>query len=143
MSAATGKAVFGKSVARLEDPDLLRGKGRYVDDIHLPGMLEAAFVRSPFAHAAINGINTEAARALPGVHAVYTLSDLLPHLRTERLLVAMPSPAIDPQQARLSVRLIMQTALGPPSIAFAVSSTPPSCGVTGVWVVKVVVRFMS
>lgn len=105
MSTGASTSVFGKSVPRLEDPDLLRGKGRYVDDIHLPGMLEAAFVRSPFAHAAINGINTDAARALPGVHAVYILGDLLPHLRTERLLVAMPSPAyrLDAHRPALAV----------------------------------------
>ncbi len=87
----TSSSVFGRSVPRCEDDDLLRGKGRFVDDIHLPGLLEAAFVRSPFAHAAIRGIDTAAARAMPGVHAVYTLQDFLPHLRTERLVVGLPS----------------------------------------------------
>ena len=59
---------------RLEDLALLTGKGRYVDDIHLPGMLEVAFVRSPHGHALFHSINAAAALALPGVHAVYTLS---------------------------------------------------------------------
>ncbi|MEL0110767.1 MAG: hypothetical protein VW835_03445, partial [Rickettsiales bacterium] len=57
---------------RLEDPALLRGGGRFIDDIVRPGMLEAAFVRSPYGHAAIAGIDSTAAAALPGVHAVLT-----------------------------------------------------------------------
>ncbi|MGE4218303.1 MAG: xanthine dehydrogenase family protein molybdopterin-binding subunit [Alphaproteobacteria bacterium] len=85
--------VFGSSVPRLEDPALLRGKGRFVDDIRLPGMLHAAFVRSPHAHALIRGIDKTAALALEGVHAVLTLADLRPHLRTERLVVGLPSPS--------------------------------------------------
>ena len=52
-----GMKFFGASVLRKEDPALLTGKGRYVDDVKLPGMLHAAFVRSPFAHAQINGID--------------------------------------------------------------------------------------
>src|SRR5829696_2287655 len=85
--------LFGQNVRRLEDPDLLTGRARFVDDIHLPGLLEAAFVRSPHAHAAIRGIDKTAAVALPGVHAVYTLADLKPHLTTERLAVALPTPS--------------------------------------------------
>ena len=50
--------------------------GRYVDDVALPGMLHAAFVRSPLAHARITSIDTTEARALPGVVAVYTAADL-------------------------------------------------------------------
>jgi aerobic carbon-monoxide dehydrogenase large subunit len=83
--------VVGSRVARLEDADLLRGKGRFVDDIVLPGMLHAAFVRSPHAHAAIRAIDKAAAVALPGVRAVLVRDDLLPHLRTERLVVGLPS----------------------------------------------------
>jgi carbon-monoxide dehydrogenase large subunit len=83
--------LFGVSVPRREDADLLLGKGHFIDDIRLPGMLEAAFVRSPHAHAAIRGIDCSAARACPGVHAVYTLDDLMPHLRTDRLVVGLPS----------------------------------------------------
>ena len=60
-------SLIGKPVKRLEDPALLRGAGRFVDDIHLPGMLHAAFVRSPLAHAEIGGIDTAAAQAAPGV----------------------------------------------------------------------------
>jgi carbon-monoxide dehydrogenase large subunit len=86
-------AVFGTRVDRLEDPQLLRGMGRFVDDIRLPGMLEAAFVRSPHGHAAIRVIEKKAALALPGVHAVLAREDLLPHLRNERLVVGLPSPS--------------------------------------------------
>ena len=89
----TSTRTFGQSVKRLEDPDLLRGKGRFVDDISLPNMLEAAFVRSPHAHASIRAIDKTAALALPGVHAVLTMADLRPFLKAERLAVALPSPS--------------------------------------------------
>ncbi len=70
-----GVRYFGSKVHRLEDPRLLTGKGRYVDDIHPPHCLQAAFVRSMHAHAVINGIDAEAARAMPGVVAIYTMAD--------------------------------------------------------------------
>ena len=61
---------------------MLTGRGRYLADISLPGMLQAAFVRSPFPHAAINGIDTTEARKVPGVVAVLTADDLaLPGLQ--------------------------------------------------------------
>src|SRR6202035_5119517 len=75
----------GKAILRIEDPPLLRGEARFVDDIVLPGMLEAAFVRSPHAHAAIRGIDTTAAHQLPGVHAILTLADLRPMVSNVRL----------------------------------------------------------
>src|SRR5437868_4540103 len=71
-----GVRYFGTRVPRLEDPDLLTGRGRYLDDIELPGMREAAFVRSPHAHARIRAIDTTPAQALPGVVAVLTAADL-------------------------------------------------------------------
>src|SRR5690348_12806608 len=64
-----GARQFGARVKRLEDPALLTGRGRFVDDVKLPGTLEACFVRSPHAHARIRAIDTSAARAAPGVHA--------------------------------------------------------------------------
>ncbi len=67
---------LAQPVRRVEDPRLLKGNGRYTDDIQLPGMLWGAILRSPHAAAAIGGINTEAALALPGVKAVYTAADL-------------------------------------------------------------------
>ncbi|MGE0746015.1 MAG: xanthine dehydrogenase family protein molybdopterin-binding subunit [Rhodospirillales bacterium] len=76
---------FGARIPRVEDRPLLTGRGRYADDIHLPGMLHAAFVRSPHPHAEIKAIDTAAARAMPGIEAVLTLADLSPHLTMERI----------------------------------------------------------
>ena len=86
--------MFGEKVRRVEDPALLRGRGRFVDDIHLPGMLHAAFVRSPFAHARIGRIDAAAAAAVDGVVAVYSLDDLRPHLTDCVLPVEQPSGAL-------------------------------------------------
>ena len=66
----------GTSVKRVEDPRFIQGHGRYVANIDLPGMAHLAIVRSPHAHAKINGINTEQAQSLEGVIAVYTGQDL-------------------------------------------------------------------
>ena len=66
----------GQPVPRTEDPVLLRGQGRYTDDLSLPGQAWAAMVRSKLAHARIRAIRTDAARAMPGVLAVYTAADL-------------------------------------------------------------------
>ncbi|KMO83821.1 xanthine dehydrogenase [Mycolicibacterium chubuense] len=68
----------GRRVPRVEDGRLLTGHGAFVDDVTRPGMLHACFVRSPFAHATIDDIDTAAALALPGVHAVFTAADLNP-----------------------------------------------------------------
>ena len=83
-----GVRYFGARVDRLEDPSLLTGRGRYVDDLQVPGLLHAAFVRSPLAHARIKSIDAAAAREMPGVVAVLTLADLDP---AQRML-----PAIGP-----------------------------------------------
>lgn len=83
----------GSRVTRVEDPALLKGEGRFVDDIHLPGMLQAAVVRSPFAHARIAGIDAAAALAIPGVRAVITHADLPESLRRP-LPLLVPNPAI-------------------------------------------------
>jgi carbon-monoxide dehydrogenase large subunit len=89
-----GMKFFGASVLRKEDPVLLAGKGRYVDDVKLPGMLHAAFVRSSHAHATIKGIDGAAALALPGVVAVLTHADLPEPMRSRRLPLYVPHPAI-------------------------------------------------
>jgi len=67
---------FGERVRRNEDPRLLAGRGTFVDDIQPPRLLHAAFLRSPHAHARIARIDTAAAKALPGVTAVFTSDDL-------------------------------------------------------------------
>jgi aerobic carbon-monoxide dehydrogenase large subunit len=66
----------GMRIKRLEDPRLLMGRGRYLDDLGLPRMLFASFVRSPHAHARIVRVDVAAARAVPGVVAVVTADDL-------------------------------------------------------------------
>lgn len=65
----------GQRIKRVEDPRLITGTARYLDDIQLPGMLHAAVLRSSYAHARIKGINTEAAANAPGVVAVFTGKD--------------------------------------------------------------------
>ena len=69
------KTNIGARLARFEDYALLKGQGKYVGDINLPRMLESSFVRSPHPHATIRSLDTSAARALPGVHAVFTYED--------------------------------------------------------------------
>ena len=93
---------FGAPVQRVEDDRLLRGRGRFTDDIG-EGALECCFVRSPHAHARITSIDVNEARAMPGVAAVYTAADLpfggldlplliphpnLTHGRTQRCLAS-------------------------------------------------------
>src|SRR5207237_2058649 len=63
---------IGESIKRKEDARFLRGKGNYLDDISLPGMLHMAILRSPHAHARIRSVDTTAASAVPGVIAVVT-----------------------------------------------------------------------
>ncbi|HEY7517132.1 MAG TPA: xanthine dehydrogenase family protein molybdopterin-binding subunit [Methylomirabilota bacterium] len=71
-----GARYFGAAVRRREDPRFLRGEGRFVDDVTLPGLLHAACLRSPHAHARIRSIDTARARSMPGVAAVFTHADL-------------------------------------------------------------------
>ena len=93
LDATTMPGPFGQPVRRIEDPALLTGRGRYADDIHFPGMLQAAFVRSPVSHGLVKSIDATVARAQPGVRAVLTMADLAPHLSSDRLSVGMPSKA--------------------------------------------------
>jgi carbon-monoxide dehydrogenase large subunit len=76
MAAIAAERYTGASIKRSEDPRILTGAGRYVDDIKLPGMLHAAFVRSPMPHARVLSVDVSAARALPGVVAVLTGAEL-------------------------------------------------------------------
>ena len=80
MTTATPSAAFGASIKRREDPRLITGRGTYVDDIKMVGMLHIAMVRSPYAHANITSIDTSAASAADGVVAVYTGEDLAEQL---------------------------------------------------------------
>ena len=75
-SLQPGRFAVGQPVSRQEDPVLLRGQGRYTDDLNLPGQAHAVVVRSRIAHGVLNGIDTDAARAMPGVLAVITAAEL-------------------------------------------------------------------
>jgi aerobic carbon-monoxide dehydrogenase large subunit len=83
---------LGDRMPRKEDGRFIRGKGNYVDDVRLTGMLHSALLRSPYAHARINSVDTSAALELPGVHAVITGNDL-----AEQGLAWMPTLAGDTQ----------------------------------------------
>ena len=74
MEPAAG--VFGSRMLRKEDPKLLTGENQFIDDIKAPGQLWIGVVRSPYAHATINGVDASGAEAMPGVHSVYTGAQL-------------------------------------------------------------------
>ena len=94
---------FGARVTRLEDPALLTGRGRFVDDIALPGTLHACFVRSPHAHARVGRIDAAAALALPGVHAVLTADDLPARMANGQIPMLVPSPLIKTPRTQLAL----------------------------------------
>src|SRR2546426_11998438 len=75
LGRAMGAKYFGAAVKRREDPRLLRGGGRFIDDVALPGMFHAAFLRSPHAHAGVKTIHTAAPARAPGVARGFTCCD--------------------------------------------------------------------
>ena len=83
--------LVGASPKRKEDGRFVAGHGRYLDDVQVDGLLHVAIVRSPHAHARVRGVDAEAARALPGVVAVWTLGDL-PELATATVPPLVPEP---------------------------------------------------
>lgn len=87
---------IGQHLPRKEDYRLLTGRGRYVDDVEVPGALHACFVRSPHAHARILGIEASAAREMPGVVAVYTGADLAQWVTRQRM--APPIEGLQPME---------------------------------------------
>ena len=101
-----GAKQFGARVTRLEDPALLAGRGRFVDDVKLPGLLHACFVRSPHGHAKVVSIDSKIALIMPGVHAVITAIDLPDPMRTQRLPLLLPNPGAggDENAARAGAR---------------------------------------
>src|ERR1700753_2526773 len=104
---------IGCSRKRREDPRFIQGKGNYVDDVKLPGQLFGVMVRSPYAHAKINSIDTSAALALPGVHAVLTAEELKPFK-----LHWMPTLAGDVQAVLADGKVSFQNQ----EVAFVVAS---------------------
>src|SRR5712692_4979264 len=111
---------FGASVQRNEDPRFLRGRGTYVDDIDLPETLQAAVLRSPYAHARIVGIDASAARSLPGVHLVLTAADLGDVLEPSPLLV--PHHALTQPRTQLPLALEEVRYVGE-AVAFVVADS--------------------
>ncbi|HUZ73239.1 MAG TPA: xanthine dehydrogenase family protein molybdopterin-binding subunit [Stellaceae bacterium] len=89
-----GVRAIGARVQRTEDPPLLTGSGQFVDDIHLPQMLHAAFVRASIAHARLRAVDAAAARGMPGVRAILTAADMPEPMRSVRMPMLMPNPAI-------------------------------------------------
>jgi aerobic carbon-monoxide dehydrogenase large subunit len=123
-SLALMKFGIGQPVPRSEDPILVRGEGRYTDDVKLPGEAYAVMVRSRHAHGVIKGIDTTAARAMPGVLGVYTGVDLTAY-GTLKCIVPFnnrdgspmkkpPRPALPTDKVRF---------VGDP-VAFVVAETP-------------------
>ncbi|HIQ11286.1 MAG TPA: xanthine dehydrogenase family protein molybdopterin-binding subunit, partial [Caldilineales bacterium] len=80
----------GKRLKRNEDPKLLTGQALFTDDVHLPGMLHVAFLRSDYAHGRIKSIDTSFAKDVPGVVAIYTAEDLGDYWQPGPLLVPPP-----------------------------------------------------
>ena len=103
---------MGHSVKRKEDLRFIQGKGTYVDDVRLPGMVYGHMVRSPYAHARIKGVNTEAAKALPGVLAVITGEDL-----AKAGLAWMPTLFHDKQMVLATGKVLFQSQ----EVAFVVA----------------------
>src|SRR4029077_20409620 len=94
---------IGHSVRRVEDDRFIRGAGNFIDDIQLPGMLYMAILRSPYAHATLNGIDASAAQALPGVVAVVT-----GELMAQHNLAWMPTLSSDTQAVLVTDKVRFQ-----------------------------------
>ena len=108
-----GAKYFGAAVKRREDPRFLRGEARFVDDVKLAGMLHAAFLRSPHAHARIAGMRTQAAVAMPGVARVFAFADLERWMKPLPLFGAVP-PGLAAAEVTISETFHIQRYVGMP-----------------------------
>lgn len=116
----TTNVYVGRPIERLEDMWLLRGKGRFVDDLTRDQVLRGAVLRSPIAHGTIRSIDTTAAKAMPGVHAVFTAADIgkpMPHIPIRLFPDDSLIPYLQPVLANGIVRYV-----GDP-MAFVVADT--------------------
>ena len=95
MPGTAPRPYVGRPMKRIEDPKLVTGQGRYVDDLKLPGLAFLAFLRSPHAHARVTAIRTDAARTAPGVIRVVTAADL-PPLRPTPFMAVVPGLKASP-----------------------------------------------
>ena len=89
-AAKPSPSLFGRAMKRVEDPRLIKGIATYVDDLRLTGMVHLTLLRSPFAHARLLEIRTDAARAIPGVIGVFTGADINPHVGSVPCASPMP-----------------------------------------------------
>jgi carbon-monoxide dehydrogenase large subunit len=103
---------MGHSIKRKEDLRFIQGKGNYVDDVNLPGMVYGQLVRSPYAHARLKSINTEKAKAVPGVLAIITGQDL-----AKANLAWMPTLSYDKQMVLATGKVLFQSQ----EVAFVVA----------------------
>ena len=103
---------MGHPIKRKEDSRFIQGKGNYVDDVHLPGMVYGHMVRSPYAHARLKVINTEKAKQLPGVLAIITGEDL-----AKANLAWMPTLFFDKQMVLATGKVLFQAQ----EVAFVVA----------------------
>src|ERR1700740_2170702 len=103
---------MGHSLRRKEDARFIQGKGNYVDDVHLPGMVYGHLVRSPYAHARLKSINTDKAKKLPGVLAIITGEDL-----AKANLAWMPTLSYDKQMVLATGKVLFQSQ----EVAFVVA----------------------
>ena len=87
------KTILGDRLPRLEDPPLIQGQGRFAGDINFPNQLHMRILRAPFAHAEILNIDTEAAKAVPGVVAVWTAQDI-----ADPVAFALVEIAVEPRR---------------------------------------------
>lgn len=116
-------AKLGESVRRIEDDRLITGRGRYVDDVKLAGMLHVSLVRSPHAHAIIKNIDVSEAAAVPGVETIFTGADLqeqlgsLPAGWTIKDMVAPPHPPIAFEKVRVVGDAVAAVVATSPAIA--------------------------
>ena len=108
-----GRFGSGHAVRRIEDPVLITGRGQFTDDVTLPSQTYLVFLRSPYAHARIVGIDTAAALALPGVVAVYTGADLV-----AAGVNAMPGPSAFPRPNGQPGTSAPRHALAPDRVRF-------------------------
>jgi aerobic carbon-monoxide dehydrogenase large subunit len=97
-------SILGSAVRRREDPRLVSGRGRYVDDLHADSGLVAVFARSPLAHARLRALDLTAARAVPGVVGVYAAEDL--GMAARLAFPLMPQPFVRPPLATDTVRFV-------------------------------------
>ncbi|HXG48197.1 MAG TPA: xanthine dehydrogenase family protein molybdopterin-binding subunit [Methylomirabilota bacterium] len=105
MATSDTKGYVGRALKRVEDPRLIQGKATYVDDLVLPGLLHMAVLRSPHAHARLNSITTDPARALEGVVGVFTGADLNKACGTIPCAALAPGQKVPPQTVLASARV--------------------------------------